>query len=210
MISKLQYISQETPQLSHLQAIEQACQAGCDWIQLRMKDCSFEQYRVVAREAQKICEGYHAQLIINDNVEVAQDVKAYGVHLGKEDMRPSEARKRLGERIIIGGTANTFDDIQRLHGEGVDYIGLGPLRFTTTKKKLSPVLGLKGYRNILDQMHKASIVLPVVAIGGVRLVDVPELRQCGVFGIAVSGLITHAENKKAVVDSLFDKLSEEA
>ena len=106
----------------------------------------------------------------------------------------AEARKILGNDFIIGGTANTFEDVQMHYAAGANYIGCGPFRFTTTKKNLSPVLGLEGYRNILNRMKEADIQLPVVAIGGITYEDIPEIMQTGVSGIALSGTILRADN----------------
>ena len=100
----------------------------------------------------------------------------------------------LGEEFIIGGTANTFEDIERLASQGADYIGCGPFRFTTTKKNLAPVLGLEGYRDIIAKMEDAGIDLPVVAIGGITADDIDEILATGVRGIALSGTILRAEN----------------
>ena len=109
-------------------------------------------------------------------------------------MPVDEARVYLGEEFIIGGTANTLEDVMRLHRAGVDYIGCGPFRYTTTKKNLAPVLGVEGYRHIIDGMCEAGINLPVVGIGGVTLEDVPDLKAIGLNGIALSGSILRAEN----------------
>ena len=84
-------------------------------------------------------------------------------------MPVAEARKFLGEEYLIGGTANTMEDIRRLKQETADYIGCGPFRFTTTKKNLSPLLGLEGFRNIISGMREEGIRLPVCAIGGITI-----------------------------------------
>src|ERR1019366_3998093 len=145
-ISRLQYIT-----TNPLDA-DKACKAGVDWIQLRVKNKTEEEWRALAVETLIVCRRYGAKLIINDNVFLAKEIKADGVHLGKEDQNPAEARLILGEKFIsgekfiIGGTANSLEDIHSLIESGVDYIGLGPFRFTTTKANLSPVLGLEGYR----------------------------------------------------------------
>ena len=97
------------------------------------------------------------------------------------------------ENFIIGGTANTFEDVQRLAAQGADYIGCGPFRFTTTKKNLAPMLGIDGYRNILSQMKEQGIELPLVAIGGITSDDIPQLMAAGVSGIALSGSVLRAE-----------------
>ena len=127
-------------------------------------------------------------------VELVRKLKADGVHLGKNDMPIAEARKILGKDFLIGGTANTFDDVQAHYEAGADYIGCGPFRFTTTKEKLSPILGLEGYRSIVQQMKAEGIHLPIVAIGGITLEDIPAIMQTGVTGIALSGTILRAAN----------------
>jgi thiamine-phosphate pyrophosphorylase len=206
MIPKLQYLSQQTPDRTHLQAVEEACLAGCRWVQLRVKNTTFEAYLRIARQAKEVCDQYGARLTINDNLTVAWEVKAYGVHLGKEDMPAEQARRVVGNTMIIGGTANTFEDIQRLAAAKVDYIGLGPFRFTPTKEKLSPALGLEGYQTILRKVRTAGIEVPILAIGGILLGDADALLETGVYGVAVSGLITHTPDKKRIVDQLQERL----
>ena len=127
-------------------------------------------------------------------MELVERTGADGVHLGKNDMPVNEASKILGADKIIGGTANTFEDIERLARQGANYIGCGPFRFTTTKKNLSPVLVLEGYRTIVAQMKAAHINLPIVAIGGILETDFKDIMATGVTGIAVSGGILNADN----------------
>lgn len=198
-MASLQFITHETEQFSYREGAFMALEAGCKWIQLRMKDVAVETVRQLAEELKKTCEKYHALLIIDDYVEVAREVKADGVHLGKNDMPIEEARKILGEGFIIGGTANTFEDVKRHYEAGADYLGIGPFRFTTTKKNLSPVLGLEGYRNIKQQMIEAGIILPTVAIGGITVEDIPAILATGIEGIAMSGAILQAHDPDAEI-----------
>lgn len=198
-MASLQFITHETEQFSYREGAFMALEAGCKWIQLRMKDVAVETVRQLAEELKKACENHHALLIIDDYVEVAREVKADGVHLGKNDMPIEEARKLLGEGFIIGGTANTFEDVKRHYEAGADYLGIGPFRFTTTKKNLSPVLGLEGYRNIKQQMIEAGIILPAVAIGGITVEDIPAILATGIEGIAVSGAILQAHDPDAEI-----------
>ena len=198
-MASLQFITHETEQFSYREGAFMALEAGCKWIQLRMKDVAVETVRQLAEELKKACENHHALLIIDDYVEVAREVKADGVHLGKNDMPIEEARKLLGEGFIIGGTANTFEDVKRHYEAGADYLGIGPFRFTTTKKNLSPVLGLEGYRNIKQQMIKADIILPAVAIGGITVEDIPAILATGIEGIAMSGAILQAHDPDAEI-----------
>ena len=190
----VQFITHYTEQYSYLDSVRIALEGGCRWIQLRMKDSSQEEILPIAKEALTLCREYEATFIIHDHVELVKQIKADGVHLGKSDMPIAEARRILGKDFIIGGTANTFEDVLGHHKAGADYIGCGPFRFTTTKKNLSPVLGLEGYRRIVWQMKEAGIHLPIVAIGGITEADIPELMQTGVNGIALSGSILRAKN----------------
>ena len=198
-MASLQFITHETEQFSYREGAFMALEAGCKWIQLSMKDVAVETVRQLAEELKKACENRHALLIIDDYVEVAREVKADGVHLGKNDMPIEEARKLLGEGFIIGGTANTFEDVKRHYEAGADYLGIGPFRFTTTKKNLSPVLGLEGYRNIKQQMIEAGIILPAVAIGGITVEDIPAILATGIEGIAMSGAILQAHDPDAEI-----------
>jgi thiamine-phosphate pyrophosphorylase len=199
-ISRLHYISQELNGKSHIELIENACIAGIDWVQLRVKDKSFEETLMIAEKAKEICLEYNAKLIINDHVVIAKKVNADGVHLGKEDINPAKAREILGPEFIIGATANTMEDIKEHHLAKVDYIGLGPFRFTTTKENLSPVIGLEGYEKIIKECKNNNTTIPVIAIGGIVPEDIAGILKAGLYGVAVSSVINKAENKKKIVE----------
>lgn len=190
----IQFITHSNERYDHVEGAKLALQGGCRWIQLRMKDAMETDFLRAAKKIRRLCDEYHATFILDDHVEWVGLTGADGVHLGKNDMPVDEARKMLGRNKIIGGTANTFGDVERLSRQGADYIGCGPFRFTTTKKNLSPVLGLEGYRDITAQMKDHDIQLPIVAIGGILHQDIPAIMQTGVTGIAVSGAILNAEN----------------
>lgn len=188
----LQYISHFTQQISYAEGIRMALEGGCRWIQLRMKDAPAEEIIACAEEVLPLCRRHGAKFLLDDHVELVRQLGADGVHLGKNDMPVDEARKILGPDIIIGGTANTIEDIIRLHKQGADYIGCGPFRFTTTKKNLSPTLGLDGYKSIVLKMKELGIDLPIVAIGGITVEDIHAVMGTGVSGIALSGAILGA------------------
>ena len=190
----LQFISHYTDKYSYLDSIRLALQGGCRWIQLRMKDATDDEVRPIAIEAQKLCKQYGATFIIDDRVALVKELQADGVHLGKNDMPIAEARRLLGPDYIIGATANTIWDVKAHYAAGADYIGCGPFRFTTTKQKLSPVLGLDGYRRIIIEMRAAHIDIPIVAIGGITKDDIPAILATGITGIALSGTVLRAAN----------------
>lgn len=190
----IQFITHFTDSISYLDSVRIALEGGCRWVQLRMKNASLEEMRPVALEAQRLCREVGATFIIDDHVELVKEIGADGVHLGKNDMPIDEARKVLGDDCIIGGTANTFEDVMMHWKNGASYIGCGPFRFTTTKEKLSPVLGLEGYRDIVMKMKQHNIDLPIVAIGGITADDIPAIMRTGVTGIALSGTVLRADN----------------
>ncbi|MFS2186035.1 thiamine phosphate synthase [Mucilaginibacter sp. Mucisp84] len=208
MIDKLHYISQQPQNGTHAGAIKAALDAGCKWVQLRVKDQPEDIILQYAIEAVKLCDGYGARLIVNDHPEIAKKAGAHGLHLGLQDMPIQQARQIVGHDMIIGGTANTFAHVKQRVAEGADYIGLGPYRFTTTKQKLSPILGLDGYRDIMDQMRFANMSIPVIGIGGIVPADIPLIIQSGVYGVALSGAITHATNARQVVSEIYHHLNQ--
>ena len=193
MIS-LQFITHQTEKYSYLESACMALEGGCKWIQLRMKEATPDQVKTIALELKPFCKEHEAILIIDDYVELAKELEVDGVHLGKMDMPVAEARKLLGEGFIIGGIANTFEDVQALYVAGADYVGIGPFRFTTTKTNLSPLLGIDGYHSIIQQMKQANILLPTVAIGAIAYEDIPGILATGINGIALSGAILQAQN----------------
>ena len=190
----VQFITHFTASISYPDSARIALEGGCRWVQLRMKDASEEELKNTAIRVQDLCRQYGATFIIDDHVDLVKQIGADGVHLGKLDMPIKEARERLGKGFIIGGTANTFEDIRQHVADGADYIGRGPFRFTTTKQKLSPILGLDGYRSILAQMKEEGLSIPVVGIGGITREDIPALKAVGLSGIALSGGILKAGN----------------
>lgn len=190
----IQFITHANERYDYLDGVRMALEGGCRWIQLRMKDASEEEILKTAESTRKLCRQYDAVFLLDDYVELVERLGADGVHLGKNDMPIDEARRLLGKDKIIGGTANTFEDVKRIYSAGADYIGCGPFRFTTTKKKLSPILGLDRYSRIIEQMNAYGINIPVIAIGGILLQDVPDIMQTGVSGVAISGAILNANN----------------
>ncbi|UOQ72975.1 thiamine phosphate synthase [Hymenobacter cellulosilyticus] len=187
---------------------EQACRGGVRWVQLRVKNAAPNHWKQLALNTQAVCQRYGATLIINDNPALALAIGADGVHLGKQDMPAAEARALLGPDKILGGTANTFEDIEQLVQAGVDYIGLGPFRFTTTKEKLSPILGLEGYTDILEQCAAAGFTVPIIGIGGITLADVKALQLTGLHGVAISGAIANTDDLPSAAAQFVNYLQE--
>ena len=205
IVNRFHYLTQDLPNISHQELAKIACENGIRWIQLRVKDKSFSEYLAIAKEVKLICDKFETTLIINDNVEICNSINAHGVHLGKNDLSIIEARKILGNEKIIGGTANTLEDIIQLQKDGVDYIGFGPYKFTNTKKNLSQILGIEGYSQI-PKFLKSQI--PIIAIGGIQIEDVKQLMNTGIYGIAVSSAINLSTEKENAISAFLNQIEQ--
>jgi len=205
-MNKLQFISQGDTADQQLTGIKYVLDGGCNWIQLRFKNATLTDIHNLAQKVKILCEEYGATFILNDYVQIAANLNADGVHLGLNDAPIEEARELLGPNKIIGGTANTWEDVLNRIEEKVDYIGLGPLRFTNTKEKLSPILGFEGIQTILSQKTSIGNTTPIYAIGGVTEEDIPELISYGVYGVAVSSALLKGADATPLIQTINEKL----
>lgn len=186
LLGRRMFITHGRTNTEILEQTERVLRLGlADLVQLRMKGSPREAILETARDLQAICRSFRVPLIINDHVDIAEEISADGVHLGKEDMSPTLARQILGPSVLIGRTCNSLEDLDEARSQPVDYIGLGPFRFTKTKEKLAPELGLEGYQRL--KLH--DYPLPIYAIGGIRLEDAPALYATGIYGLAMSGAL---------------------
>ncbi|HIT46677.1 MAG TPA: thiamine phosphate synthase [Candidatus Cryptobacteroides merdipullorum] len=205
-MNMLQFITHKAGGYDELSGAEAVLKGGCRWVQLRMKDASDEEFIAVGRKLAELCRSFGARLILDDRVHLVGEIGADGVHVGKNDMPVDEVRRLLGPGFIVGATANSFDDIASAAARGADYIGLGPFRFTQTKRKLSPILGLEGYRQLMSESRAAGILLPVVAIGGINSADIPDIMATGVHGVAISGGLLRAEDTVTETRNILSEL----
>lgn len=197
----LQCITLDGIALSHAEQVKQLCEAGAKWIQLRMKEAGEREVERVAAEALPLCEDHGALLVINDHLNVALQVGAGGVHLGKADMNWKAARDLAGPDLVIGGTVNSLIDAREaLASRSLDYVGVGPFRHTTTKQNLAPVMEPKAFAELLQFLGE----LPKVVIGGVLPEDLPAIAAMDAEGVAVSsGLFSNGsvnENLNAYLE----------
>lgn len=204
---KLQFITHRSERFTLEKEVQLVTAGGCRWVQLRMKDAEISGILSAGRRIAQICRDKGCVFIIDDHVGLVNQLGADGVHLGKNDMPVKEARQLLGPSKIIGATANTFDDVREACIQGADYVGVGPFRFTETKKNLSPILGAAGYRTIVAECRRHGITVPIVAIGGITLGDVPLIMSTGVQGIALSGEILGAEDPQNRTERIIRELN---
>ncbi|MCP4550494.1 MAG: thiamine phosphate synthase [Bacteroidetes bacterium] len=193
-IAKLQFITNYRSDISHLNQVKAVVKAGVKWVQYRPKHARKADIIAEGQEIAAFCKQHSVVFIMNDSIDISLQLNTDGVHLGNEDMPPKEARKILGNNKIIGGTANTIEDVICLINQGVNYVGLGPYQFTETKKNLSPVIGVKGYEDIIKGLNNKNLVIPIIAIGGIKSEDIKGLLNTEVHGIAISSLISDASN----------------
>lgn len=202
----LQYITHNNSLLNEKEGAEKAIKGGCRWVQLRMKETPDSKFISIGQEIGRICKDRGVTFIINDRVHLVDILEADGVHLGKNDMPLQDARKILGADKIIGATANTPEDAIKAIKDGADYLGVGPFRFTTTKERLSPILGLSGLKDLMTVIRKISGI-PVVAIGGIMSDDIPEIMATGVTGIALSGTILNSKFPEKTTTKILNLIS---
>jgi thiamine-phosphate pyrophosphorylase len=177
--------------------VEEAVKSGVTMLQLREKGMGFEDMVEEARHLKTITDRFHIPFIINDSIDVAIAVNADGIHLGQEDEGIREARAKLGNDKIIGISAHTLEEAITAQEEGADYIGVGAVFETTTKKDASGI-GLEILKLICE-----AVTIPVVAIGGISKDNIMRLSGTGVDGVAViSALFAQPDIKEATKQML--------
>ncbi len=207
-INRFHYLTQDLDGVSHAELCRDACMAGVRWVQFRSKNLEEKERQKQAIKCREITREFKAVFVVNDYVGLASDIAADGVHLGKGDMPIEEARKCLGEQVIIGGTSNSLADVKALLDTSADYIGCGPFSYTKTKDNISEIIGLQGYKDILLELLKVENKLPIIAIGGIKKADICQLSESGLNGVAVSGAINLAANRVGMAREFLVKMEQ--
>lgn len=193
-IEKLHFITHDIPTYTHIQQTQLACEAGAKWIQYRCLTKSDQELLADINVITEICDDWGATLIVTDHIHLKGKADIQGFHI--EDMNADfkAIRKKLGDDFTLGGSSNTIENLIRLSSEGADYAGLGPFNITTTKPNEFPLLNLTTYATAINELEKLHADLPILAVGGIKLNDVPDLLSTGVYGIAVSSAINQADD----------------
>ena len=166
-----------------------AVKEGVTLVQLRAKNLPARDFLHLALKLSEKLRRKKTPLIINDRVDIAFSCGAAGVHLGQDDLPLPYARKILGRHKLIGISVNTAEEAQSAEEEGADYLGVGPVYFTPTKKSGKPSLRLEGLRAIREKVR-----IPILAIGGINHKNASKVMACGADGIAVISAIWGAKN----------------
>lgn len=170
-------------------AVEDSIKGGATIVQLREKFIDDEKFLEIAKEVQKVTKKYNIPLIINDNVKIAKIIDAEGVHIGQSDESLEQARRELGEDKIIGVSVGSVEEAQKAEMGGADYLGIGTVFFTGSKKDINEPLGLENLERIAH-----CVKIPSVAIGGIHLDNVKDVMKTGVNGVAVISEILGKED----------------
>lgn len=198
----LMFITQTSDRYSVAEEVQMALEGGCKWIQLHMDGSSDEEFRQTAVEIIPMCQEHEAFLVFEDRVELAMETGVHGVVLTTDSINPLQARETMGAEAIIGVTARSAEDILRFKGWDVDYVELGPCHSLTA----SQAIGTDGYRGIVEQVRKADMLLPIVAVGGVTLDDIQGLMSTGVNGVAAGSAIISANDPVKYTGDMLETL----
>lgn len=166
-----------------LEQVQEALDGGATCIQLREKQLDDKTFLQEAIEIQKLCKEYHVPFIVNDNVEIAKDMHADGIHVGQSDMEALDVRKELGKDVILGVSAQTVEQAKKAEAHGADYLGVGAV-FPTGSKDDADDVSHETLKAICE-----AVSIPVIAIGGITQDNVKELAGSGIVGIAVISAI---------------------
>ena len=182
--------------------VEKALKGGVTFVQLREKALDEQAFLEEAKEIQKLCEQYHVPFVINDNVEIAAQIGADGVHVGQSDMEAGDVREKLGLDRIIGVSAQTVEQAVRAQERGADYLGVGAV-FQTGSKADAVEVSHETVRAITE-----AVDIPVIAIGGITKDNVSELSGTGICGIAVISAIFAQEDIEGAARVLKERTEE--
>lgn len=187
--------------MSLYEQVEEALKNGATCVQLREKELDEESFLKEAIELKKLCGKYHVPFIINDNVDIAVKCGADGIHVGQEDMKAKAVRSLVGENMLIGVSAHTVEEALEAVKNGADYLGLGSVFSTSTKKDVD-VMPFETLKAICE-----AVEIPTVAIGGISEENIERLSGSGVDGVAVVSAVFGAKDPGKATAKLL-KLSE--
>lgn len=193
-ISKLHYLTQDLPNLSHTEQVQLACEAGANWIQYRCLSKTDEEMLEELHPIASICDDWGATLIVTNHTHLVHLADIQGVHIEDTNADLSLVRKQIGEAKTLGASATNLEQIKKHIKNSADYIGCGPFAHTNTKPNKYEPWGISGYQHAVETLKNEGIIFPLIAVGGIKLHDVEAIMETGVAGIAVSAAINLSED----------------
>lgn len=192
MIPPLCFITDPDAPLPIVQQAEQAARGGAAWVQLRHKTLGDPEFAELAKALRAILDPLSVVLVVNDRVEVARGIGAAALHIGQSDGGPRAIRDRIGPDMILGLSIEAQDQVAPVPVDCVSYLGVGPVRVTGSKADAAPPIGFDGLARIAG-----ATALPCMAIGGLRVADVPAIKAAGCSGAAVISALSRAPDIEA-------------
>lgn len=186
------------------EVISAAIRGGADTVQLREKEFTGRELLEAGHLLRRLTREHGVRLIVNDRVDVAKAVDADGVHLGQQDLPIQVAREILGPDKVVGISTHNVEEAVAAERAGADYIGLGPMKPTSTKLDTEPVVGPEGAKAV-----RAHVRLPIVAIGGIKQEDAAEIIRNGANAVAVVSAVVGAEDVESAARALRSIVDEE-
>ena len=185
-----------------IKCIEESILGGVTLVQLREKNVTSREFYEIAIKVKEVTSRYNIPLIINDRLDIALAIDADGLHIGQKDLPASVARKILGKDKILGVSAATLQESLKAEKDGADYLGVGAVFSTSTKKDTRDV----SYETLSN--ITSSVNIPVVAIGGINEKNVTKLKESNIDGIAVISCILGKEDVKGAAEKMLDRFKE--
>lgn len=184
-------------EMTFCEQVKASLDGGITLLQLREKGMAYDEFLREAKDVKTLADSYHVPFIINDNVEIALEADADGVHVGQSDMEAGRVRQKLGPDKILGVSARTVEQALQAEKMGADYLGVGAVFATSTKEDADVIS-----RDTLKEICQA-VSIPVVAIGGIRRDNMMQLTGSGAAGVSViSGIYGQPDIRKACEELL--------
>jgi len=193
-IEQFHYLTDDIPHLTHIEQVQLACEAGAKWIQYRCLSKADDELLAEINAIAEICDDWGTTLIVTNHIHLNGKADIQGFHIEDVDADFAALRKQVGDDITLGGSANTLEGLIRIAKDGADYANLGPFAATENKPNSYPLITVENYKSITDELKKSGVSFPVLAVAGIKIYDVEELMQTGIYGIAVSGAISFADD----------------
>lgn len=182
--------------------LERIFTVGAPAIQLRERDLSAKDLLSLAFDVQRLVTSHRSQLLINDRIDVALAMDGVGVHLRSNSLPVAVARRLIGDHRLLGLSVHSVDEAMKAEANGADYVVLGPIYDTPSKREFGPPLGLSRLEEACRLVR-----IPVLGIGGVTAARAHEMRHAGAFGVAVIKAILEADDVETAVRDLIDSVA---
>ncbi len=191
-VDKFHFITNETPKMSSVSQAQKACEAGGKWIQYRCLHKSDTDILEEINQIAAICDDWGTTLIVTDHIHLAGKADIQGFHIENPEADIAAIRRELGDAYTLGVSALSPDAVLKMAKAGADYIGFGPFAKTTTKPNNFPFISLETYQKTVENLNKIGLNIPIIAVGGIEVQNIQDLRNTGVYGIAASAAIINA------------------